>query len=51
MSVGEDVEKKEPSYTAGRNVIGTATMETMEILWRNYGSMEILQNIKNSATI
>ena len=31
INAGEDVEKREPSYTVGRNIIGTTTME-------NYGN-------------
>ena len=41
INAGEDVEKREPSYTVGRNIIGTTTME-------NYGSSS---KTKNKAAI
>ena len=41
-SVGEDVEKREPLYTLGRNETGAATMEN---------SMEIPQKVKNTTII
>ena len=41
INAGEGVEKKEPSYTVGGNIIGAATMEN---------SMEFPQKNKNRAT-
>jgi len=41
-SVGKDVKKKEPSYSAGGNATSKATVEN---------SMEVPQKIKNRITI
>ena len=42
VNAGEGVEKRQPSYTIGRNVIGTVTMEN---------SMEFPLKTKNRAAI
>ena len=42
MNAGEGMEKREPSYTVGRNVNRAATMETVR---------RFLKKTKNRATI